>query len=283
MVDSPEPVCTAFRRTSERAIIIHCDDLGMASSINSAAFDALNDGTISSASIMVPGPWFPQVAAYSRQHGLMDFGIHLTLTSEWNTCRWGPVATKEKVQSLVDDQGYFWKTPALFLANADPHEVELELNAQITLAISAGVRLTHYDSHMFALLPDPTFRAIYIGVARAHKLPFLLPRSKAQRFGLCLAVEDMLVDYCYFASRRWSRKNWLNCYLSLIRALPAGVTELIVHLSQDDAEMRAMTRGHADCNGAWRQRDLEVVRSTRFKRALRDNDVQILGWQDLTR
>src|SRR5947207_1758940 len=88
-----------------KLLILHADDLGAAHSIDAATFDALDKGVISSASIMMPTPWVTEVAAYARSHPEADLGLHLTLTSEWATYRWGTVASAAAVPSLLDSTG----------------------------------------------------------------------------------------------------------------------------------------------------------------------------------
>ena len=90
-----------------KLIVVHADDLGETHSVNAAAIKALQGGTINSASLMVPCPWFPEMADYAKSHPDADFGLHLTLTSERVYYRWGPVAPADKVPSLVDQNGYF--------------------------------------------------------------------------------------------------------------------------------------------------------------------------------
>src|SRR5437868_4463709 len=91
-----------------RLIIVHADDLGETDAVNAATIKALQGGTINSASLMVPCPWFPEIADYARSHPDADFGLHLTLTSERVYYRWGPVAPLDKVPSLVDTNGYLY-------------------------------------------------------------------------------------------------------------------------------------------------------------------------------
>src|SRR5438105_9502574 len=131
-----------------KLIIVHADDLGETHAVNAAAMKALESGTINSASLMVPCPWFPEMADFAKSHPEADLGLHLTLTSERVYYRWGPVASIDKVPSLVDENGYFhhdWEGNQ----RINPKEVEIELRAQVERALRMGVRPTHLDSHQY--------------------------------------------------------------------------------------------------------------------------------------
>src|SRR3954449_8349568 len=134
-----------------KLLIIHADDLAVAHSEDSASFDALDRQAVTSASIMVPCPWLIEVAAYAKAHPDADLGLHLTLTAEWQTYRWGPVESKDKVPSTLEPSGYLWPEtdPARQHIKAD--EAEREIRAQIERAISVGIHPTHLDSHMGVL------------------------------------------------------------------------------------------------------------------------------------
>src|SRR5438552_19024136 len=103
-----------------KLLILHADDLGAAHSIDAASFDALDKGAVSSASIMMPTPWVTEVATYAKQHPNADLGLHLTLTSEWLTYRWGSVESKDKVPSLLDTTGTFPSDVSPVVARAKP-------------------------------------------------------------------------------------------------------------------------------------------------------------------
>jgi len=265
-----------------KLLIIHADDLGAAHSVDAASFDGLDRGAVSSASIMVPTPWVTEVAAYARAHPNADLGLHLTLTSEWETYRWGSVAPADKVPSLLDSAGTFPNDEKLVAARAKVVEVERELRAQIDRALALGIRPTHLDSHMGSLFTTPELIAVYVKVARAYHLPFLAlrgdPRTAPQP---PLSTNDVLLDAVVIAGPEVPRDQWKAFYLKSIADLKPGLTELIVHLGHDDSELQAVTVNHEPYGSAWRQRDYDVMTSPEFKKALQDNHVILVTWREL--
>ena len=265
-----------------KLLILHADDLGAAHSVDAASLDALDKGAISSASIMMPTPWVTEVAAYARAHPGADLGLHLTLTSEWETYRWGGVSPADKIPSLLDSAGTFPNEEKLVAAKAKPVEVEREIRAQIDRALELGIRPTHLDSHMGSLFTTPELVATYVKVAHDYHLPFLAVKGSplaAPQAGL--TNRDILLDAVIIASPEVPRDQWKEFYLKSIAGLKPGLTEMIVHLGHDDSELQAVTVNHEPYGSAWRQRDYDVVTSPEFKKALQDNHVILVTWKEL--
>src|SRR5260370_30919293 len=122
-----------------KLLVVHADDLGAAHSINSASIKALESGLVSSASIMVPCPWLPEIAAYARAHPEMDLGLHLTLTSEWSLYRLGTVLGRQRVPSLLGSSSLLYPLENEAAAHMDIKEVEAEIRAQIALSKALGI------------------------------------------------------------------------------------------------------------------------------------------------
>ncbi|MGA1988506.1 MAG: polysaccharide deacetylase family protein [Candidatus Sulfotelmatobacter sp.] len=266
-----------------KLLIIHADDLAVAHSEDSASFDALDKHAVTSASIMVPCPWLSEVAEYAKAHPDADLGLHLTLTSEWKSYRWGPVASANTVPSLLDPSGYLWPDTPQALGALKPAEVEREIRAQIERANAFGIHPTHLDSHMGTLFSRPDLFAVYVKVAHEYKLPFLAfiaPDTPTQLSSL-LSDKDVLVNAVVIANPSIHPADWKTFYINAIKNLKPGVTEIIVHLGHDDAELQAITVDHSDYGAAWRQRDYDVMTSPEFKRAIEDNHVIPIRWRDL--
>ena len=266
-----------------KLLIIHADDLAVAHSEDAASFDALDKHAVTSASIMVPCPWLTEVAAYAKDHPDADLGLHLTLTSEWKTYRWGPIESKDKVPSLLDPSGYLWPETDQASRNLKPEEVDREIRAQIEHAMAMGIHPTHLDSHMGVLFSRPELFAVYVKVAREYKLPFLAvrPPQAPKELLSMLSDKDPILDSVVIADPKIDAANWKSFYLNAIKNLKPGVTEIIVHLGHDDAELQAVMVDHPDYGAAWRQRDYDVVTSPEFKKALQDNHVILIQWKDL--
>jgi hypothetical protein len=266
-----------------KLLIIHADDLAVAHSEDIATFDALDKRAVTSASIMVPCPWLSEVAAYAKDHPDVDLGLHLTLTSEWKAYRWGPVEPKNMVPSLLDPSGYLWPDTPQDPGALKAVEVEREIRAQIERANALGIHPTHLDSHMGVLFARPDLFAIYVKVAREYKLPFLafIASDTPTQLSSVLSDKDVLLNSVVIADPSIRPADWKAFYVNAIKNLKPGVTEIIVHLGHDDAELQAVTVDHPEYGSAWRQRDFDVVTSPEFKKALDENHIILIRWRDL--
>jgi predicted glycoside hydrolase/deacetylase ChbG (UPF0249 family) len=266
-----------------KLLIIHADDLAVAHSEDAASFDALDKHAATSASIMVPCPWLTEVADFAKAHPDADLGLHLTLTSEWKTYRWGSVESKDKVPSLLDSSGYLWPETDPARQHIKAEEAEREIRAQIEKALSLGIHPTHLDSHMGVLFTRPDLFAVYVKVAREYKLPFLafLGPDTPKELSALLSPNDLLINDIGMAYPENAANGWKDFYINAIKNLKPGVTEFIVHLGHDDAELQAIAVDHADYGAAWRQRDYEIITSPDFKKALDDNHVILIHWSDI--
>jgi predicted glycoside hydrolase/deacetylase ChbG (UPF0249 family) len=267
-----------------KLLIIHADDLGMARSVNAASVKALEAGAINSASIMVPCPWFPEIAAYARTHPEADLGLHLTLTSEWKHYRWGPVLSKDRVTTLLDRDSYLHLTEAEAAARADLREVEAEIRAQVARAKEFGIQPTHLDSHMGTLYQNRALFELLLRVGRDNKLPVMISREwfdRAQYLSSIIGPDDVVIDRVVSIEPSVPAQKWEDFYAGAIKSLQPGVTEMIVHLAYDDEEMRAATVDHPDWGAGWRQRDFDVFMSEKFRRLIRENNIKLITWREI--
>jgi predicted glycoside hydrolase/deacetylase ChbG (UPF0249 family) len=267
-----------------RLLIVSADDFGMCGSVNRAIVDALSQGIVTSTAAMVPCPSFSEVAEFARSHRDADIGIHLTLTSEWKTCRWRPVLGAERVPSLVDSDGCFWSTGSAVFAHASLNEVEAELRAQIDTAIRAGIEITHLDSHMFVLHGKRTdYYRLYLKLAREYRLAFRSIRRtllhwltridvgalRTQRFGVTSP------DHLVFGGL-YDRRTAFDYWSSVLRSLSPGLTEVYCH--------PGFARGRFDQfaeDADERQADFDFFTSDTARRLLHERDVHLTTFREI--
>ena len=267
-----------------KLLIVHADDLGMAHSVNVATIKGFESGLVNSGSIMVPCPWFSEIATYARANPQADLGLHLTLTSEWTSFRWGPVTSKDRVSSLLDKTGYFYLTESEVAAKADPKEVELEIRAQVERARAFGIQPTHLDSHMGTLYQNKALFEVFLKVARDYKLPVRIAKNwipRADYLASTLNPDDLFIDRILDIGPDVAPADWAKFYTEAIKKLEPGVTEVVIHLAYDDAEMKGATVDHPNWGAAWRQRDLDFFTSDAFRQLLREEKIKLITWREV--
>jgi predicted glycoside hydrolase/deacetylase ChbG (UPF0249 family) len=222
---------------------------------------------------MVPCPWARQAAS---QYQGEDIGVHLTLNSEFEFYRWGPVT---QAPSLLGGGGGFPRTILDVWDHADLDEVHRELRAQIERAIEWGIDVTHLDSHMGTLQLRPEFIDVYLNLAMEFDLPIRLSGTETQEqvgfpFRDLAAEEGILtVDTLVFYSGVSARAP----FEEVLADLPSGVTEIYMHPATDHSELRACAP-----DAAGRVDDLSLLTEEPAMRdKVRDSEAVLIGWRDL--
>jgi len=267
-----------------RVVILNADDFGMNHATNVGTKKTLRAGGMTSATVMVPCPWFPEVAEWAREHPQANIGLHLTLTSEWRRYKWGPVIGRTAVPGLVDSQGYFHpNVPSVYLL-ATIEEAEKEIRAQIDKALDAGIDVTHIDSHMGTLQYAPAYHEMYIKVAKDYDLPLRIagPELMARFGGLYLIdmAKDLGLIFPEFLhmgepdSVEDTERYWKeDCLLKL----PKGkVSEVYIHCGMETPEMQATTN-------SWRRRsaDTEFFSLPETVEWLKEEGFELISYREL--
>ncbi len=289
----PNPVLKKLGyQDDDRLVIIHADDIGMCQASVAAYADLIDVGLISSAATMVPCSWFPATASYCREHPAVDMGVHLTLTCEWDSYRWGPISTRDKTSGLMDDEGCFFRSTPDAQQHGDGSAVQVEINAQIKRALDAGIDVTHIDTHMGTVY-HPKYLPFYVQAAVEHRLPLFFGRwdeAQLSAHGIdeetiapitsaVAALESqgvpLLDSYC-MTSLDDSIDDRLDHVKQLFRELPSGVTHYIIHPSKDTPELRAIAPD-------WRARvaDYEAFMNDELHAFIRDEGIHIIGYRAL--
>ncbi len=276
---------------NDKVLIVHADDVGMSHSVNLATIEAFKRGMVTSASIMVPCPWFPEIAAYAKEHPEADFGLHLTLTSEWKHYRWRPVAPIDKVPGLLDQEGFMWRSEKQTAMKATAAEIETELRAQIERAIAFGIKPTHLDTHMGTLYARRDYFEVYTKLGKEYGIPVMVMRPSPEieaytkLAGIPVTSEMLrkveadgfaMLDYLVTGVEGKTFEERKKAYHNLLRNLKPGVTMLIVHLGMDNDELKAIT-------GSWQQRHADFLSFTdpETQALIKELGISLTTWREM--
>ena len=287
---TPAPSKTLAQRlgypADSRLLVIHADDFAMMHTVDTAIEEAFEKHWITSASILVPCPWFPEVAQWAKAHPDADLGIHLALNADWTSYRWSAVSPQAQNSSLLDADGYLPLLAKDVDARAKMSDVLTETHAQVDKALAAGIHITHIDTHMGTIVSTPDLTKTYLETAVSYKLPPLLMRGDWQQspdLPLFIKNDPIVFDGVLQITPGVPQSQWLDAYKKMLRPLPAGTYQLIVHLAHNDAEIQGATFDHPDWGAQWRQNDLDLVSNPEFQKFLSDQHFILVSWKDLAK
>ena len=247
-----------------RAVVLHVDDVGMCHGANVAFIELSRSGGVTCGSVMVPCPWFREIASAAAEHPALDVGVHLTLTSEWTHYRWAPLTTRSRASGLIDDQGYFPRNCLALRQDLDVEAAEIELRAQIDRALEAGIDVTHLDAHMGAALV-PELCEVYVRLGLDYRLPVLLPRALDSYTGVlrmgdippgtherplqALDARRLPVLDAFRMTPEAYDPDVETTYRRMLEGLPGGVTFFALHCNAPgDIETIVPPRAHRRTN-----------------------------------
>ncbi len=269
-----------------KLLIIHADDAGLCHSENLATIQSLENGIVNSYSIMVPCPWFYEMATFAKNNPQFDNGIHLTLTCEWENYKFGPILPVSEVPSLVDLNGHFYKKREDLRKNASAVDVGKELQAQIECALKFGLKPTHIDSHMYSVATTSEFFKIYKELGEKYNLPVLINRELMKMVGLSpefnINESDFLIDKTFVGKfENFESGKLRDYYDTVLENLTSGLNLILIHPAFDNNEMKGVTINHPNFGSEWRQVDFDFFTNKVNKSKLEENNIELVTWNDI--
>jgi predicted glycoside hydrolase/deacetylase ChbG (UPF0249 family) len=130
-------------------IILNADDFGMCDDTVRATIECLENGSLTSATIMPTMPATTAAIDYARSHPQFSFGVHLTYVCDTTE---HPLSDPKDIAALCDHTtGRFLPSQTVRMmairGKIPVEQIERETAAQIGVLRDAGVRVSHVDSH----------------------------------------------------------------------------------------------------------------------------------------
>jgi Uncharacterized protein conserved in bacteria len=281
----------------DRYLIVNADDFGLCRETNDAIETLFNEKRITSTTIMAPARAFKDAAARALNNKIINTGLHITLNSDCENDRWRSTAPKEKVMSLLDDDGSFFYDLCCFYRNAREDEVAVEINAQYDFAVSSGCSIDHADSHcgtLYGIGGKPFLKEAY-ELCKKHNLPFRFPKSKSYIKGMFGGSVPPEIDFAHTSAVMFAQmigvhllsdmmtnpyklkdiksyENLRDFYINAIRNMKEGITELFLHPSGFSRLLSA--------NPEWQKRiwEYEFLMSDDFLKTIEQEDIKLVSY-----
>jgi len=292
-----------------RRLIINADDFGLTSGVNRAITECHRAGTVTSATLMATGAALDDAAKQAATLPNLSTGCHVVLVDG------APVLAAANVPSLASggDGTTFPPTLGGFIQRAlagrlNENEIEREATAQFQKLQTAGIALSHFDTHkhahVFPAVLRPLLRAARACGIRAVRNPFVPTRALAfealrsrpflwKRYLQVRALRRFLPSFQEAITEHGLRTTdgclgvmetgFLDpdLFAAMLRAaaqgLPEGTWEIVCHPGYDDAGLAGIrTRLRAS-----RAVELQLLTSCAAREALEKSGVELISYASL--
>ena len=262
-------------------LIIRADDMGSFRAANIACMEGYKNGVETSIEVMVVTAWFPEAARLLRENPGVDVGLHFTITSEWDNIKWRPLT---HCPSLVDEDGYF--LPMMSPNKAYPgksireskwnlEEIEREARAQIEMALKHIPHVSHISGHMGSLSFASEVGELMKRLAEEYNLPIVDHAEAAKKYAL---------NHTGYGGPSKTSAEKEASFLKMLDKLEPGKNYMFLdHPALDNEEMQ--TVGHIGYENVAvdRQGVTDLFTSERVKQALKEKNIDLISYNDLTK
>ena len=274
--------------SGKRVLILHANHMGAAYEFNRPGQELLTTNRIQSVGVMTACPWFEEFAKWSRENPGHDTGICLSLNSPSRVYRWGPLLDRGKVPSLVDSQGFLWRTVLQVALRAEVDDVKREVEAQIRRGLEAGIRPTHLLPDMGSLLTREDLTKLYLDTAQKFWIPAVIIELTPENiesireagFPLTQAMIDLVDSYplpklddLRYIPEADSYDAKRKAFFEMIRELPPGLTQIITLPADRTPALENFSPRWED--RVWEARLLNDSKTEKF---LADEGVVLTNW-----
>jgi len=285
-----------------RRLIVNADDFGFTSGVNRAIVEGHSRGVVTSSTLMANGPAFAEAVLLAKTVPKLSVGCHVVLTDG------EPVLAAEQVPSLTSG-AHFRDGMVAFAVRAiagrmDAGEITAEATAQIRKLQSAGITVSHVDTHkhthLFPKILRPLLRAASDCGVRAIRNPFgprlpLRSNHLLARPGLWARYAEVRILGSFAGKFRDAvdREGFATpdgtlgivvtgaldetLFYAIARSIPEGTWEFVCHPGYNDADLQAgKTRLRAS-----RETELRVLTLPAARQVLAQQGIGLISYREL--
>lgn len=285
-----------------RRLIINADDFGYTSGVNRAIAEAHTHGVVTSSTLMAKGAAFGEAAQMAKAMPQLSIGCHVVLIDGEPVLDSGKVSSLTKAGRFRD--GLKTLAARALAGRTDAGEIAAEAGAQIRKLQSAGIPVSHVDTHkhthLFPQILRPVLRAAKECGVRAVRNPFgpRLPMRSSQlltRPNLWTRFAEVRILRSFAGKFRAAvdREGFATTdgtlgievtgsldetlFRAIARSIPAGTWEFVCHPGYNDADLQA---AHTRLRES-RETELRVLTLPGARELLAQEGIQLISYRDL--
>lgn len=249
-----------------KRLIINADDFGLTAGVSEGIIFAMKEGIVTSTTVMMNMPAAKKGIRKALKEGITKMGVHLTLTCG------KPVVGKNKILSLVDKEGSFYKKIAMLPFPPNFKELEIELRAQIEKFLGTGMKLTHFDSHHH-IQRYSNLKVLVGMLAKEYDVPLRHTNENEKKYFTSMGLETP----AFFSEDFYGSNISSESFKRIINSFPDGTIEIITHPGFIDEEIKKTSTYSKE-----RLQESKILTSTEIKTWVLENNIRLIDYEGLS-
>ena len=277
----------------QKVILLNAREMGLSWEMNQAGIELIKNGRVQSVSGIPTGPWFNDFVDRCKENNVSDVGISIALTNPFEKLSWRFAASRSEVPSLVNQDGFPWRTVLQYAVNATPEDVKTEIHAQIERARAAGIEITHMSSYHGTVYSRADTAAVLLEASQKYWIPVpiveLTPehlhRFRTQGYPLDDDLVQLVRSYplpkmddlqIIPDGSTYEEKRDLFC--ELLATMKPGLTLMMLRPG-------VASPGLERLGPDWQQRvwDAQLMMDEKVKAVMQEQQIVITDWRDIMR
>ena len=275
----------------QKVVLLDAREMGLSWEMNQAGIELHKNGRIQEVTGVPTGPWFNDFVQQCKEHGIQGVGISIALTNPYENLSWRLASSRSEVPSLVNQDGFPWRTVLQYAVNATAEDVKKEIHAQIQRARESGLQITHMGSYHGTVFSRADTAAAFLEASRKFWIPApvveLTPehlhRFRTEGYPLDDALVELVRSYplpkmddLQIVPDGETYEEKRDRFCELLATMKPGLTVMMLRPATDSAGLHRLGED-------WQQRvwDAQLMMDAEVMSVMKEQQVVVTNWREI--